>query len=76
MDIESSCSVWIMQSATHRFWLLPAGGTRRLHIIMASAYYVVISETALNRIIRELRLASAERPESEYLVARPEHSSR
>jgi hypothetical protein len=43
---------------------------------MASAYYVVISETALNRIIRELRLASAERPESEYLVARPEHSSR
>ena len=29
--------------------------------------YVVISETALNQIIRELRLESAERPDAEYL---------
>ena len=31
--------------------------------------YVVISETALNRIIRELRLGTAERPRAEYLVS-------
>ena len=31
--------------------------------------FVVISETALNQIIRELRLGSAERPDSEYLGA-------
>ena len=29
------------------------------------ARFVVISETALNRIIRELRLGSAERPDAE-----------
>jgi nicotinamidase-related amidase len=28
--------------------------------------YVVISETALNRIIRELQLGTAERPGAEY----------
>ena len=31
------------------------------------ARFVVISETALNRIIRELRLGSAERPDVENL---------
>ena len=30
------------------------------------ARFVVISETALDRIIRELRLGSAERPDAEY----------
>ena len=35
------------------------------------ARYVVISETALNRIIRELRLGSAERPDAEYF--QPDH---
>lgn len=30
------------------------------------ARYVAISETALNQIIRELRLASAERPDAEF----------
>lgn len=30
------------------------------------ARVVVISETALNRIIRELRVGSAERPDAEY----------
>ena len=30
------------------------------------ARVVVISETALNRIIRDLRLGSAERPDAEY----------
>ena len=33
--------------------------------------YVVISETALNKIIRELRAGSAERPDAEYLGAQP-----
>ena len=30
------------------------------------ARYVVISETALNRIIRELQLGTAERPDADY----------
>jgi len=33
--------------------------------------YVVISETALNQIIRELRVGSAERPDAEYFGAQP-----
>ena len=33
------------------------------------ARYVVISETALNRIIRELRLGCEERPDAENLGA-------
>jgi hypothetical protein len=40
------------------------------------ARYVVISETALKEIIRELRLESAERPDAEYLVAQPVNPSR
>lgn len=30
------------------------------------ARYVVISETALNKIVRELRLGSVERPDAEF----------
>ena len=33
------------------------------------ARYVVISETALNAIIRDLRLAAGERPDGEYFAA-------
>jgi hypothetical protein len=38
------------------------------------ARYVVISETALNRIIRKLQLGTAERPCAEYLARRNESS--
>ena len=36
------------------------------------ARYVVISETALNRIIRELRQVLSERPDAEYFDANAE----
>jgi len=35
------------------------------------ARYVVISETALKQIIRDLRTRSAERPDTEYFGAQP-----
>ena len=38
--------------------------------------YVVISETALNQMIRELRAGSAERAEAEFLSAEPVNPSR
>ncbi len=38
--------------------------------------FVVISETALDQIIRELRLGSAERPDAEYLGAHRLNPSR
>ena len=36
----------------------------------AGARYVVIGETALNRIVRELRQALSERPDAEYFDAK------